>query len=96
MHSPTLNIMGRSASIIDTIYKLVSHAGTEIAEHIQVIIISAQRVDNVIPPDDRLLSIIPVRVIQNAGNLRMCCPCIFRVRSGPNQSYYTEFYWKRL
>ena len=47
----------------------VSHAGTECAEHIHIIITSAQKADNVIPNLDRLLSTIHIGVIKTSGNI---------------------------
>ena len=61
------------------------HAGTENAENIQIITTSAQKVDNVIPTLDRLLSTIRVGVIKTAGNIGIYCPSVFCVRSRPNQ-----------
>ena len=43
----------------------VSHAGTERAEHIQIIITSAQDSDNVIPTLEKLLSTTRVGLIKN-------------------------------
>ena len=45
---------------------------------------------------DRSLSTIRVRVIKTTGNIGIYCPRVFRVRSGPNQSYYTEYDWEHL
>ena len=43
-------------------------AGTERAEHIHIIITSAQKVDNVIPTLEQSLSTIRVGVIKTSGN----------------------------
>ena len=73
-----------------------AHTGTEHAEHIQIIITSVQKADNMIPTEDRLLSNIQVRVIKIASNIRMYRYCVFCVRSGHNQLCFAEFYWERL
>ena len=74
----------------------VPHAGTELTEHLNIIITSAQKVDNLKQTLDRLLSTIRVRVIKTTGNIGIYRPRLFRVRSGPNQSYYTEYDWEHL
>ena len=47
----------------------VLYAGTERAEHIQIIITSAQKADNVIPTLDQFLSTIRVGLINISGNI---------------------------
>ena len=57
-------------------------------EHIKILIISAQKVDNVIPTQDWVnfcAGVLPGRSNKNTGNIRIYCPRVFRVRSGPNQ-----------
>ena len=53
----------------------VSHAGTESAEHIQIIITSTQEADNMIPTQERscglLLSAIRAGVIKTAVNITL-------------------------
>ena len=63
----------------------LSHAGTEHAEHIQIIITSMENADNVIPTLDQLLSTIWVRVIKTTVNIRINYPHVFCVGSGPDQ-----------
>ena len=74
----------------------MSHTSTKRAEHIQIIITSVQKADNVIPAYYWLLSIIRAGVIKTAGNIRIYCPRVFCVRSGPNQSYSMEYDWDHL
>ena len=59
------------------------------------IITSSQEVDNVIPMKFGLnLHVGPSGVgeIKTTGNISIYRPRVFHVRSGPNQSYYPEFY----
>ena len=75
------------------------HSGTEHAEHIHIIIISAQKADNVIPVHDRCIPLgIPygIGLIKTVRNIRIVLPSVFRMRSCPNQSYYSECDRERL
>ena len=72
------------------------HAGTERVEHIQIIINPMQEADNVIPTLEQLLSTTRVGLIKTARNVGIYLPCVFHVRSGPNQSYSPEYDWERL
>ena len=74
----------------------VSQDRTKHAEHTHIIITSAQEADNVITDLDRSLSTKQYRVIKTTGNIGIYCPSVFRVRSGPNQPYYTEYDWECL
>ena len=38
-------------------------------------------------------NIYTIIVIKTAGNIRIYSPRVFRVRSGPNQSYSIEYGW---
>ena len=68
----------------------------ERAEHTHIIITSVQKVDSVIPNYDHPLSSIWVRVIKNGGNISKYHTRVFHFRSGPNQYYYTEYYWEHI
>ena len=78
----------------------MSQSGTERAEHIHIIIISAQEADNVITNQVQLFVYTLGRmvngVIKTAANIRIYHPHVFRVSSGSNPSYYPEYDWERI
>ena len=60
---------------------------------------SMQTVDNVIPTQERYSDFDYTQrsgVIKTTGNITIYRPQVFRVRSGPNQSYSSEYDWEFL
>ena len=55
--------------------------------HIQIVLTSAQKVDNVIPTKDRYADFgyTNLRVGVTSGNIRIYHPQVFRMRYGPNE-----------
>ena len=68
-------------------------------EYIQIIIHSAQVIENVIPNQVRVnLYVGPFGfgVIKTTSNIRIYCSCVFHVRAGPNKSYDPKCDQERL